>query len=153
HFAFGKQLVRERFSLEGSRAFCATFVYCNLLGNESGRSVYDGGVLIASGGQMLARGRLFSYDDFEVTLADVDIESTRRARAQSFDARAKVAPPGDSLIAHPFTWDDTADLPALASGTKPEPWETGDTSRYEEFARAVPLALFDYLRKSGAEGF
>jgi NAD+ synthase (glutamine-hydrolysing) len=153
HFAFGKQLIRERFALEGSRAFCATFVYCNLLGNESGRSVYDGGVLIASGGRMLARGRMFSYHDFEVTLADVDVESTRRARAQSFDARTKVAPPGESLIAGPFDWKDPVGLPVLTSREQPEPWETGDTARYEEFARVVPLALFDYLRKSGAQGF
>jgi NAD+ synthase (glutamine-hydrolysing) len=154
HFAFGKQATRERFSIEGSRAFCATFVYCNLLGNESGRSVYDGGTLIASGGRMLARGRLFSYHQSEVTVVDVDIESTRRARAQSFDAMVKVAPPGDTLISSSFTWNvPSARSTLLEVRADPEPWETGNFSRFEEFARAVPLALFDYLRKSHAKGF
>ena len=45
HFAFGKIRMRERFVLEGSRAFNASYVYSNLLGNESGRAIYDGGAL------------------------------------------------------------------------------------------------------------
>ncbi|MEM6799538.1 MAG: nitrilase-related carbon-nitrogen hydrolase, partial [Planctomycetota bacterium] len=85
HFAFGKQETRKRFVLEGSRAFCTSFVYCNLLGNESGRAVYDGGALIASGGRLIAQGRRFSYADCELSVATVDVSQTRRARAQSFD--------------------------------------------------------------------
>src|SRR5690606_32889188 len=42
---------------------------------------------------------------------------------------------------------------SLAVRTEHEPWETGETSRFEEFSRAIPLALFDYLRKSKAGGF
>ena len=36
--------MRKRFVLEGSRAFSTTYVYANLLGNEAGRAIYDGGV-------------------------------------------------------------------------------------------------------------
>ena len=43
HFAFGKMAVRERFVLEGSRAFGVHYVYANLVGNEAGRAIYDGG--------------------------------------------------------------------------------------------------------------
>ena len=32
-------------------------------------------------------------------------------------------------------------------------WETGPHQKEEEFARAVALALFDYLRKSHSQGF
>src|SRR6185295_868648 len=39
HFAFGKLEVRKRFVLEGSRAFGVSYVYANLLGNESGRAI------------------------------------------------------------------------------------------------------------------
>ena len=62
HFAFAKQQIRERFVLEGSRAFQVSYAYANLLGNEAGRSIYDGGTLIASGGKMLALGPRFSFD-------------------------------------------------------------------------------------------
>ena len=50
HFAFGKFEVRQRFVIEGSRAFGVSYLYANLLGNEAGRVIYDGGALIASGG-------------------------------------------------------------------------------------------------------
>ena len=52
HFAFGKIDVRKRLVVEGSRAFHVSYVYANLLGNEAGRVVYDGGALIASGGAL-----------------------------------------------------------------------------------------------------
>ena len=39
--ALGKIAVRERFVLEGARAFGCSYVYANLLGNEAGRAIYD----------------------------------------------------------------------------------------------------------------
>ena len=84
HFAFAKQQIRERFVLEGSRAFCVSYAYANLLGNEAGRSIYDGGTLIATGGKMLARGPRFSFADWLLTTAVIDVDSTRRAKAESF---------------------------------------------------------------------
>ncbi len=55
HFAFAKMEIRKRFVLEGSRAFGVSYIYANLLGNEAGRAIYDGGALIASAGNA-ARG-------------------------------------------------------------------------------------------------
>ena len=37
HFAFGKFATRQRFVIEGSRAFGVAYLYANLLGNEAGR--------------------------------------------------------------------------------------------------------------------
>ena len=48
--------LRERFVLEGSRAFGVSYIYANLLGNEAGRIIYDGETMIASGGRFLAVG-------------------------------------------------------------------------------------------------
>jgi NAD+ synthase (glutamine-hydrolysing) len=84
HFAFAKQQIRERFVLEGSRAFQVSYAYANLLGNEAGRSIYDGGTLIATGGKMLARGPRFSFSDWKMSTAIVDVDNTRRAKAESF---------------------------------------------------------------------
>lgn len=156
HFAFAKQSIRERFVLEGSRAFCVSYVYCNLLGNESGRAVYDGGTLIATGGQMIAAGRRFSYHDAELTSAVIDIDAMRRTRAQSFDH----GPPDDDdgqLLEYDYAWpaaSAAAPSPPLSeSRSQLEPWELPAPSKQEEFARAVPLALFDYLRRSRTGGF
>jgi len=82
HFAFGKEEIRRRFVLEGSRAFAAAYVYANLVGNEAGRSIYDGSVLIASGGSMLAAGRRFSFADQVLTTAVVDLDTLRPAQAR-----------------------------------------------------------------------
>ena len=81
HFAFQKHQVRRRFVLDGSRAFHVVYIYANLLGNEAGRAIYDGDAMIASGGQLLASGPRFSFRDFHVTSAVVDIElGARRPR-------------------------------------------------------------------------
>ena len=83
HFAFGKMAVRERFVLEGSRAFGVHYLYSNLLGNEAGRAIYDGGAMIATAGQMIAVGPRFSFADFGVTSALVDIDAARLSRART----------------------------------------------------------------------
>jgi NAD+ synthase (glutamine-hydrolysing) len=156
HFAFAKQEIRERFVLEGSRAFCVSYAYANLLGNEAGRAIYDGGTLVASNGKMLASGPRFSYADWVLTTALVDVTATRRARSAFFAAPDDG--PGiiddDQLVATDFSLplaDGAATTCSVAVPGHPE-WETGKHQKEEEFARAVPLALFDYLRKSHARG-
>ncbi len=77
HFAFGKFTVRQRFVIEGSRAFGVAYLYANLMGDEAGRIIYDGGGLIASGGELVARGRRFSFHDPRA------VDRGRRCRRQS----------------------------------------------------------------------
>jgi NAD+ synthase (glutamine-hydrolysing) len=148
HFAFGKQEIRERFVLEGSRAFGVSYVYANLLGNEAGRIIYDGGRLIASAGKMVARGRRFSYADFELTSAVVDIDATRMARSRVTSAPV-ASDDGVSVVS--IDLETPSASPVLAE-VEPESWER-DHVKEEEFARTVSLGLFDYLRKSCSRGF
>ncbi|MFN3490535.1 MAG: NAD+ synthetase, partial [Emticicia sp.] len=65
-----------------------SYVYANLLGNEAGRAIYDGGALIANNGSLLAIGERLSFKDFDVTTAIIDLNLTRLAQIQmhSFDA-------------------------------------------------------------------
>jgi len=150
HFAFGKSAIRERFVLEGSRAFGVTYVYANLLGNEAGRIIYDGDAQIASLGRMLAVGPRFSFADCRVTSAIVDIDATRMSRARTGSFQPHLASAADSCVHVPFTFP--AIEPAMAE-PRAAAWETGAHVKYEEFARAISLALFDYLRKSRSQGF
>ena len=150
HFAFGKHEVRRRLVLEGSRAVAVTYVYANLLGNEAGRAIYDGDTLIASAGELAACGKRFSFADFELSLAIVDIELTRTRGAWSSSSRPRVADPVASCIAVPFEFpriEPTQQRIELAS------WEESAQKKEEEFARAVALGLFDYMRKSRSRGF
>jgi NAD+ synthase (glutamine-hydrolysing) len=149
HFAFGKFAVRQRFVIEGSRAFGVAYLYANLLGNEAGRVIYDGGALIASGGELLARGRRLGFDDVELSTAVIDIEANRRelGRRGSHRPRHDVEP---GVIERTFAWPELAPSAPPAAG---KTWEDGDDVRGEEFARAVGLGLWDYLRKSRAQGY
>src|SRR5437868_2569418 len=87
HFAFGKHEIRKRFVTEGSRAFNVGYIYANLLGNESGRAIYDGDAMIAQAGKLLVTGPRFSYADWHVTHAVVDIDLIRMSRADRKSTR------------------------------------------------------------------
>ena len=150
HFAFGKLEVRKRFALEGSRAFGATYLYANLLGNESGRAIYDGGALIAVAGKLAAAGPRFSFHETLVTSAVVDVAATRMNHARTASFQPQMSAQDDSIVSVPFKFESPA-LEAVAIDIPA--WETGAFVKEEEFARAEALALFDYLRKTRSHGF
>ncbi len=150
HFAFAKQDVRRRIVLEGSRTFHCSYVFANVLGNEAGRAIFDGGTHIATAGRMVAEGPRLSFADHVLTCGDVDVGVTRRLRVS---ASTPSCPDGafcGEVVASDFT------PPTPQSDCTPSSlaaWDTVPPSKDQEFARAVPLALFDYLRKSRANGF
>ena len=150
HFAFGKLDVRKRFVIEGSRAFGVSYVYTNLLGNEAGRAIYDGGALIASGGELLTAGPRFGYDDWHLTHCVVDIERTRMVQMRTASFRPELDGDESDCLPVPFEWPT---CPPEATRCELPTWETGPHPKKEEFTRAVGLALFDYLRKSRSRGF
>jgi NAD+ synthase (glutamine-hydrolysing) len=150
HFAFGKIDVRRRFVLEGSRAFGVSYVYSNLLGNESGRAIYDGGALIASGGKLIAAGPRFSFADYQITTAVIDVDATRMAQARTGSFRPSLELDASACVPAEFSYPERK--PETQRVSLPT-WETGAHVKEEEFARAVPLALYDYLRKSRSHGF
>ena len=143
HFAFAKQEVREQFVVEGSRAFGAAYVYANLLGNEAGRAIYDGGGLIASAGKIVAEGQRFSFQETTLVHKAVDIERNRLHQARTVSRKIDVQ--GLSEIELPFNWPEVT----RQDGQEPLP----PMSKDEEFTRAMALAYFDYLRKSWSSGF
>jgi len=169
HFSFGKQSIRRRFVLEGSRAFGVAYVYANLLGNEAGRCIYDGGTIIASAGAVLAEGDRFSYQLAKVTAAEADIDLCRVHRARTISARVDLSADPAAVIKTPFDWP--VHLPSRIQapqslqawnlrGPDQAPqrlaksdWEHGPALKEEEFSRAVSLGLFDYMRKSRSNGF
>ena len=147
HFAFGKHETRKRFVLEGSRAFGVSYIYANLVGNEAGRAVYDGGALIASAGELIASGPRFGFDEVGITVADIDVELTRSGRASiysmptdvSSDVHDRIAKIGGRLATPESLFEATNEAPPEAE--------------HDEFTQAVALALFDYMRKSYSSGF
>ncbi|MFB6374945.1 MAG: NAD(+) synthase, partial [Bradymonadaceae bacterium] len=150
HFAFGKQEIRERFVVDGSRAFGVSYVYANLLGNESGRIIFDGGTMIASGGEMLAEGPRFRYRDVVLTQTQVDVDKTRMQRSSLASHQPDLSRRDGAYTEVDFSFPPEAHEPTEHSLPA---WTESDDVKEEEFTRAVSLGLFDYLRKSYSKGF
>lgn len=150
HFAFDKHLVRQRFILEGARAFFVTYIYANLVGNEAGRAIYDGDAMIAAQGKILSVGKRFSFQQSLITSAVTDVDATRMQRARTGSFRPTIELAQTSQIEVEFTYP-AIELPAPV--IKSDEWEKGEYLKEEEFARAEALGLFDYMRKTRSNGF
>lgn len=150
HFALEKHRIRRNFVANGSRAFGCAYVYANLMGNEAGRAIYDGGNLIAFSGEVVAAGPRLGFEEVLLTSADADIDllRNRQVRIASFTPELGAA---DDCLAVDMDFAELAGPQEAAPA--PAPWEAGPDIREQEFTRAMALGLFDYLRKSRAKGF
>lgn len=145
HFSFGKQVIRRQFVQEGSRAFACTYLYANLLGNEAGRAIYDGGAMIAHGGEMVTETDRFSFQDTQLVTALVDVGITRLQKAKTTSYQPAVAK-SQANVSAPFTFK------GVPENTQKQ-LQKRNFTKEEEFTYAVSLSLFDYLRKSYSNGF
>ena len=59
------------------------YLYANQRGCDGDRLYYDGCVMIALNGHIIAQGSQFSFADVEVVAATIDIEDMRAHRAKS----------------------------------------------------------------------
>ena len=82
HFALGKIQQREKLVIDSSQEFQCLYLYVNQLGNESGRVIYDGDVIISRNGTLLTRAPRLSFND--VTLGVCDIKTTNNLESESF---------------------------------------------------------------------
>jgi NAD+ synthase (glutamine-hydrolysing) len=82
HFAMSKTDVRYKLVMNASRNFHCTYLYANLLGNESGRIVFDGEILVARNGHLLLRNQLMSFKEVDMECVDVDFAAELPAAAE-----------------------------------------------------------------------
>lgn len=137
HFAFGKAKVRQQLALEGAAICQGAYVFANLLGNESGRVIFDGDAYIVHNGKMLAQNSRFSFQDHQLIIAHLDLAPLHSN--ESDVVVANLAQPEKKL---------------LIPQTNPvDAWEISDFRKEEEFERCIRLGLWDYMRKSYSRGF
>ena len=150
HFSFGKLETRKNFVVDGSRAFNATYIYTNLLGNEAGRTIYDGGSIIASGGKLLAVGKRLGFEDVYLTTSIIDIDTTRTQSVRTASFQPDPEKYNQGCIKAYFDFPKVTDK---IQEMKQESWETSKDIKHEECIRALGLSLMDYMRKSHTKGF
>lgn len=115
HFAMGKSELREQeVVIDGSQKFNCVYLFVNHLGNEAGRMIYDGDIIIGQNGKLLAVNKRLSFKNYNLLACEVDFKN------------------------------DAASQRITSNDNK---------EKNEELARAVSLALYDYLRKSKSKGY
>ncbi|MBN7812640.1 NAD(+) synthase [Algoriphagus sp. H41] len=72
HFAMGKSAERKELIEFSSETFGTYYCYVNLLGNEAGRMIFDGEILLGKAGKLLARNQLLSFQDFQLLAFDLE---------------------------------------------------------------------------------
>jgi NAD+ synthase (glutamine-hydrolysing) len=135
HFSFGKSKVRQNLTREGSRIIDGVYVFANLLGNESGRVIFDGDAYVAKQGEVICQTNRFSLNNHELIYASVELKSVNDA--------------GDDMISLPAMEEAQGVSQRFVAAN----WESSEYIKEEEFARAVSLGLWDYVRKSNSYAF
>lgn len=99
HFAMGKSEQREILVKESSNDLGVAYLYVNLLGNESGRMIFDGEILYSEQGKCLVKNKLLSYQSYQlVTVAypaqdpqPLILEHSLQTRNEEFMAASTLA--------------------------------------------------------------
>lgn len=91
HFAMGKSELREKeVVLEGSSTFNCVYLFANHLGNEAGRMIYDGDIIIAQKGKLIAVNRRLSFKKVNMLACDIDFHQPENTRIlKSTDIKEK----------------------------------------------------------------
>jgi NAD+ synthase (glutamine-hydrolysing) len=81
HYAILKSLLREEeVVIDGSRNFKCVYVFANLLGNEAGRIIYDGDIIIGQRGKLIAVNKRLSFKNFNVLGTEVDFDDPEQSK-------------------------------------------------------------------------
>jgi NAD+ synthase (glutamine-hydrolysing) len=81
HFALGKSQQREQeVVIDGSDKFKCAYVFVNLLGNEAGRMIYDGDIIIGQTGKLLAVNERLSFKNFNLLACIIDFHNPKNSK-------------------------------------------------------------------------
>ncbi|MFZ6666214.1 NAD(+) synthase [Peijinzhouia sedimentorum] len=89
HFAIGKSLLREELMNWSSQKFDCTFIYANLLGNEAGRMIYDGEIMITQKGKLISKNELLSFKNHNISFADIDFDNPENSKGKISPIKSK----------------------------------------------------------------
>ncbi len=75
HYAFNKFYFRKNLVIESSKKFNCTYLSVNLLGNESGKVIFEGDTILASNGKLLCINDRFSFDNISFSYFDINFKN------------------------------------------------------------------------------
>lgn len=159
HHVLRKLHTRLELLQSATRKSGGAYLYANQLGCDGGRLYFDGSALIALNGDVLAIGNQFSIQsEVEVITANIDLNDITSYRA-GFSARGVQAARHQAIIKFP-TIKPCQTFELVNSNNKvPDSKVTSSLKKIpfysaeEEIARGPACWLWDYLRRSGMNGF
>ncbi len=160
HFAIGKREKRLSLFLESSRNQSNLQVFSNLLGNESGRVIYDGGPFFANQGIVVNEGENLSFDSHEFATWECNLTELRSGRTREFretNPKGEKPNPIPKISLQPLGLlkPNKIRIIDFRGKEKNKVQLTSDQKKdpFIEFTRAVALGLWDYVRKSKTKGY
>lgn len=145
HFALGKSIRRQHYVEEGAKKLKVFYIYANLVGNESGRIIYDGDMIIADPNGIVISGPRFTFQDYLITSTTINLESLNKHHQSKNETNDSIDKKNLNHL------DESKNNKHLIANIKIKK-EYHDLE-FIEFTKAASLGLFDYLRKSRASGF
>ncbi|KAF7356679.1 Glutamine-dependent NAD(+) synthetase [Mycena venus] len=158
HHELRKLYTRVELIKEATLKLGGIYLYANQQGCDGDRLYYDGCAMIAVNGRIVAQGSQFSLNDVEVVSATVDIEDVRAHRAKSSRSMQAASAERYHRVEVPFALTSgefsvvrEEDMFGLLSGSRP--FEVRYHKPEEEIALGPACWLWDYLRRSGTQGY
>ena len=78
HYAFNKFEFRKDLVIKSSKKFNCTYLSVNLLGNESGKIIFEGDSILAQKGKLLDITKRFSFEDFSINFNTINLEGNNK---------------------------------------------------------------------------
>ena len=79
HYAFNKFNFRKNQVIESSKKFNCTYISINLLGNESGKFIFEGDTVLSQKGKLLDISNRFSFKDYILNIYSIDFNNEKKS--------------------------------------------------------------------------
>lgn len=79
HYAFNKFNFRKNQVIESSKKFNCTYISINLLGNESGKFIFEGDTVLSQKGKLLDVSNRFSFKDYILNIYSIDFNNEKKS--------------------------------------------------------------------------
>eukprot|EP01053_Blabericola_migrator_P005718 Blabericola_migrator_1__5717@NODE_28_length_19984_cov_212_654667_g25_i0_p2_GENE_NODE_28_length_19984_cov_212_654667_g25_i0NODE_28_length_19984_cov_212_654667_g25_i0_p2_ORF_typecomplete_len841_score123_10NAD_synthase/PF02540_17/6e53CN_hydrolase/PF00795_22/5_1e30CN_hydrolase/PF00795_22/1_7e03Asn_synthase/PF00733_21/0_11_NODE_28_length_19984_cov_212_654667_g25_i067919313 len=154
YFEIGKLQRRMDLIMAPTQKMGGIYLYCNCKGNDGGKTFFDGSSFIACNGELVNMLTSFSCNDVEVTVEHINVNRVRSFRAcnPSFAVQSTGKP---VPMIQADIWlsgcDDSSIRVLQMKADHRAPLTL--PSLPEELGKGVACWLWDYLRRSKAQGF
>ena len=79
HYAFNKFEFRLNQVIESSKKYNCIYLSVNLLGNESGKTIFEGDSILAIKGKLISVSERFSFDDYVINTYSINLKTEIKA--------------------------------------------------------------------------